>query len=493
MADGSDGVAQAADGLAERALPDVLTRAHLIGIGGAGMSGIARILLARGAAVSGSDAKESRAFLTLRAQGARIAIGQRAENIEQLTEPPTAVIVSTAIKDSNPELVAARERGIPVLHRAQALAKLMEGYQVACIAGTHGKTSTTSMLTVALQHCRLDPSFAIGGDLNESGANAHHGTGSVFVAEADESDGSFLVYSPRVAVVTNIEPDHLDHHGTAEAYSAVFDEFVDRIEPGGALIVCADDEPAAELGRRAESRGVRVRRYGRSATGELDAQVLDYQPKTDDGGVVRVRLGDQELDVTVAVPGEHMAYNAVAALLAGVELQAPADQLAEGLAAFGGVRRRFEFKGRSQDVRVYDDYAHHPTEVAAQLRAVRQAAGSGRVVVVFQPHLYSRTRTFAAEFAEALGLADEVVVLDVFGAREEPEPGVSGNLIAERITGATVHYEPAFDRAATLAAQLVRPGDVLVTMGAGDVTQLGPEILRELDARSATGTPTTGG
>ncbi|SEF32444.1 UDP-N-acetylmuramate--L-alanine ligase [Amycolatopsis pretoriensis] len=459
-------------------LPEELRRAHLIGIGGAGMSGIARILLARGAFVSGSDAKESRALLSLRAQGAELFVGQAASNISALSQPPSAVVVSTAIKETNPELVAAREAGIPVLHRAQALAGLMEGHRVACIAGTHGKTSTTSMLTVALQHCRLDPSFAIGGDLNESGANAHHGEGGIFVAEADESDGSFLTYSPSVAVVTNVEPDHLDHHGTAEAYTKVFTEFVGRIVPGGLLIVCADDAAADELGSQAAELGVRVRRYGRTAT---DARILDYTPAPD-GGVVRLLLDGSELSVRVAVPGEHMALNAVAALLAGIELGAPAAELADGLAAFGGVRRRFEFKGRAGDVRVYDDYAHHPTEVAAQLRAVRTAAGSGRVVVVFQPHLYSRTKMFSAEFAAALSLADEVVVLDVYGAREEPEPGVTGALIADQVT-ASVRYEPAFDVAAPLVASLAQAGDLVVTMGAGDVTQLGPEILAELDKR----------
>lgn len=473
-------------------VPEQLERSHLIGIGGAGMSGIARILLARGGTVTGSDAKESRAFLTLRAQDARIAIGQRAENLDLHTEPPTAVIVSTAIKETNPELVAARERGITVLHRAQALASLMDGHTVACIAGTHGKTSTTSMLTVALQHCRLDPSFAIGGDLNESGANAHHGGGGVFVAEADESDGSFLVYSPTVAVITNIEPDHLDHHGTAEAYHQVFAEYLRRIRPGGVLIVCADDGPASELADRAAAdgllaEGVRIRRYGRTATGLEDARVLDYRPTREDGGEVRIELRGQEYTVGAAVPGEHMGFNAVAALLAGEELGAPLDGLIDGLAAFGGVRRRFEFKGRAAGVRVYDDYAHHPTEVDAQLRAVRHSAGKGRVIVVFQPHLYSRTKAFAQEFADALGLADEVVVLDVYGAREEPEPGVSGAMIANRITGAKSHYEPAFDRAATLAAELVGPGDLVVTMGAGDVTQLGPEILRVLDDREGSG------
>ncbi|WP_092532112.1 UDP-N-acetylmuramate--L-alanine ligase [Amycolatopsis arida] len=470
----------------ETTVPEVLRRAHLIGIGGAGMSGIARILLARGARVSGSDAKDSRAVLTLRAQGAEIGVGQRPENLDAFSGGPSAVVVSTAIKESNPELRAARERGVPVLHRAEALAALMAGHRVACVAGTHGKTSTTSMLTVALQRCRLDPSFAIGGDLNESGANAHHGDGGVFVAEADESDGSFLSYTPSVAVVTNVEPDHLDHHGTAEAYTAVFDEFVGRIAPGGVLIACADDHGADRLADRAAAAGVRVRRYGRGVTGPDDARVLEYTP-TEDGGTVHVSVQGEKLAVRVAVPGEHMALNAVAALLAGMELGAPAECLAEGLAAFGGVRRRFEFKGRSGDVRVYDDYAHHPTEVAAQLRAARHAAGSGRLVVVFQPHLYSRTKAFAAEFAAALSLADEVVVLDVYGAREEPEPGVSGALVARRIEAVPAHYEPAFDRAAVLAADLVRSGDLLITMGAGDVTQLGPEIVAELDRRAERG------
>ena len=461
-----------------------LERAHLVGIGGAGMSGIARILLARGMAVSGSDAKEARAFLSLRAQGAKIAVGQAAENLDLLDGGPTAVVVSTAIKETNPELVEARRRGVAVLHRAEALAELMAGQRSACIAGTHGKTSTTSMLTVALQHCRLDPTFAIGGDLNESGSNAHHGSGGLFVAEADESDGSFLVYSPSVAVVTNVEADHLDHHGTVEKYVAVFDAFVERIEPDGVLIACADDAGSAALAERASARGVRVRRYGRRAYGPDDAVILDYRP-VDGGGVARVQIGDDEFDLDVAVPGEHMAGNALAALLAGEELGADRSGLLEGIASFGGVRRRFEFKGRSGGIRVYDDYAHHPTEVDAQLRAVRPTAGDGRVVVVFQPHMYSRTEAFADEFAAALALADEVVVLDVYGAREEPVPGVSGALIADAVPlpPERVHYEPAFDKVIVKVADLVRDGDLVLTMGAGDVTSLGPELLAELDRR----------
>lgn len=456
-------------------MADPLERAHLVGIGGAGMSGIARILLARGHSVSGSDAKQSVAVDALRMQGARIAVGHAAEN---LGPDATSLVVSTAIRESNPELVEARRRGIPVLHRSAALAALMAGHRVACIGGTHGKTSTTSMLTVALQQCRLDPSFAIGGDLNESGSNAHHGGGDIFVAEADESDGSFLAFSPWVAVVTNVEADHLDHHGTVEAYVAVFDQFVQRIEPGGLLIVCADDPGSAALGDRAQ--GVRVRRYGRTAS---DVRLLGYEP-ADSGGIARISLDGKEIELRVAVPGEHMALNATAALLAGLELGAPPDGLLEGIAAFGGVRRRFECKGWARGVKVYDDYAHHPSEVATQLRAVRPVV-AGRLVVIFQPHLYSRTRLFAREFAEALSLADEVVVLDVFGAREEPEPGVTGALIADAVAlpKDRVRYEPSFEKVAVLVADLVGDGDLVLTMGAGDVTMLGPEILAELDRR----------
>jgi UDP-N-acetylmuramate--alanine ligase len=470
----------------------LLAQVHLVGIGGAGMSGIARILLARGQRVSGSDARDSRAVLALRTQGAQIALGHSADNLDQFDTDPTAVVVSTAIRQDNPELVEAQRRGVTVLRRAEALAALMAGHRVACVAGTHGKTSTTSMLTVALQRCHLDPSFAIGGDLNESGANAHHGDGGIFVAEADESDGSFLVFAPSVAVVTNVEPDHLDHHGTPEAYTGVFEKFVQRIEPDGVLVACADDPGAAALADLAEGVGRRVRRYGHSVTAPGDARIVGYRPEHG-SGVATVELSGADgtanrVDVFVSVPGEHMAANAVAALVAGLELGAPLDMLLEGLAAFGGVRRRFEFKGRADGVRVYDDYAHHPTEVEAQLRAARPVVGGGRLIVVFQPHLFSRTAAFAEEFAAALGLADEVVLLDVYGAREDPQPGISGALISDAVPlpAERVHYEPSFTEAAPLVAGLVRPGDLVLTMGAGDVTMLGPEILAEID-RAAEG------
>jgi UDP-N-acetylmuramate--alanine ligase len=455
-------------------------RVHLVGIGGAGMSGIARILLARGAEVSGSDAKDSRTVLALRTLGARVEVGHDAAH---LPAAPATVVVSSAIRPTNPELAAARERGLDVVHRAQALAALTVGHRLAAVTGTAGKTSTTSMLTVAAQHAGLDPSFAIGGDLASSGSGAHAGGGDAFVVEADESDASFLAFAPDVAVVTNLEPDHLDHYGTAQAYTAAFDAFTGRIAPGGLLVVCADDPGSAALGDRAAARGLRVQRYGHGDGGH--AQLVDFRP---DGPGARVvlRHGGAEHRLRLAVPGEHMALNALAALLAGVELGGAPDRLLAGLAAFDGVRRRFEFKGRAGGVAVYDDYAHHPAKVAAQLRAARQVvAGTGRVVVAFQPHLYSRTADFAADFGRALGLADEVVVLDVFGAREDPVPGVTGALVADAVPlpAGRVRFVPGLSDVPGAVADVARPGDLVITMGAGDVTVLGPEVLLELERR----------
>ncbi|MGH3793936.1 MAG: UDP-N-acetylmuramate--L-alanine ligase [Pseudonocardiaceae bacterium] len=477
-------------------LPPQLARIHLIGIGGAGMSGVARIVLARGGAVSGSDAKDSRALLALRALGAKVAVGHAAGNLDQLGTDPSVIISTKAVHQTdpyNPELVEAARRGIPVIHRSAALAALMAGYRVACITGTAGKTSTTSMLTVALQHCGADPSFLIGGDLNVSGSGAHHGSGDIFVAEADESDGSFTAYSPDLAVVTNVEADHLDHHGSVEAYTATFDAFVARLRPGGVLIANADDPGSAALAARATAGGVQVRHYGRSATAVQDARILAYTPEGGRGVVTVALTGPrgvpQEVRLEVAVPGEHMASNAVAALLAGLELGAPLPGLLAGLAGFGGVRRRFEFKGRAAGARVYDDYAHHPTKVAAALRGAREVVGEGRLLVAFQPHLYSRTRDFAAEFGTALALADVVLLLDVYGAREDPLPGVTGELIADAVPlpPDCVHYEPSWSEVPARLADLIHPGDLVVIMGAGDVTVLGPELIAELERRAVTG------
>lgn len=483
---------------AATALPPELARVHMVGIGGAGMSGIARILLDRGGQVSGSDAKESRGVAALRARGAQVAIGHDAGNLDLLDGGPTAVITThAAIPKTNPELVEAGRRGIPVILRPAVLAKLMAGHRTLLVTGTHGKTTTTSMLIVALQHSGLDPSFAVGGDLGEAGTNAHHGSGEAFVAEADESDGSLLEYTPDVAVVTNIEADHLDFFGSPEAYTAVFDAFVERLAPGGVLVACADDPGAAALADRSAALGVRVLRYGSATDGaehDVAASLLSWE-QHGTGAVAHIQLAGESHPraMRLAVPGRHMALNALGAVLAAVAAGAPVDEVLDGLAGFEGVRRRFELVGTAAGVRVFDDYAHHPTEVRAALTALQTLARQdptghstvtgARSVVVFQPHLYSRTATFAREFAAALDTADEVFVLDVYAAREQPLPGVSGASIAEHV-GVPVRYIPDFSAVAEQVAAALRSGDVVVTMGAGDVTMLGPEIIAALHARA---------
>jgi len=480
-----------------QALPPELQRVHMVGIGGAGMSGIARILLDRGGMVSGSDAKESRGVAALRARGAVISIGHDAANLDLLPGGASAVITThAAIPKTNPELVEARRRAVPVILRPAVLAKLMAGYRTVLVTGTHGKTTTTSMLIVALQHSGFDPSFAVGGDLGEAGTNAHHGSGEVFVAEADESDGSLLEYTPDVAVVTNIEADHLDFFGSPQAYTAVFDAFVDRLRPGGALVVCADDPGAAALAERVAALGIRVLRYGSDPSDGLAGTLVGWE-QHGTGAVAHILLAGetQPRTMRLAVPGRHMALNALAAVLGAAEAGAPVVDVLDGLAGFEGVRRRFELVGTADGVRVFDDYAHHPTEVRAALTAMRAvveqdptgrpATSGARSIVVFQPHLYSRTKTFAREFGNALDAADEVFVLDVYGAREQPLAGISGATVAEHV-GIPVHYVPDLSTVAERVAAAARPGDVVVTMGAGDVTLLGPEIISALHTKAET-------
>ena len=483
-------------------LPPELQRVHMVGIGGAGMSGIARILLDRGGLVSGSDAKESRGVHALRARGASIRIGHDASSLDLLPGGPTAVITThAAIPKTNPELVEARRRGIPVVLRPAVLARLMDGRTTLMVTGTHGKTTTTSMLIVTLQHCGRDPSFAVGGELGEAGTNAHHGSGDCFVAEADESDGSLLEYTPNVAVVTNIETDHLDFYGSADAYIEVFDSFVERLAPGGALVVCIDDPGAAALAQRTAELGIRVLRYGSAdQRGEdLAAGLLSWEQHGTEA-VAHIQLAGESHPrvMRLSVPGRHMALNALGALLAAIQIGATVDDVLDGLAGFEGVRRRFELVGTSGNgptpnslVRVFDDYAHHPTEISATLAAVRtvlQESGDGRCIVVFQPHLYSRTKAFAAEFGRALDAADEVFVLDVYGAREQPLTGVSGASVAEHVS-VPVRYLPDFSAVAEEVAAIAGPGDVIVTMGAGDVTLLGPEIVTALRLRANRSAP----
>jgi UDP-N-acetylmuramate--alanine ligase len=471
--------------------PDQLGRVHFIGIGGAGMSGIARIMLARGLPVTGSDAKDSAGLAALRALGATVAVGHRAAQVVGAG----TVVVSTAVRPNNPELVQARAEGIPVLHRSQALAAVMRGRRGIAVGGTAGKTTTTSMIAVALQHCGADPSFAIGGELAEGGANAHDGTGEVFVAEADESDGSFLLYHPEVAVVTNVEPDHLDFYGTAEAVETAFADFCATVTPGGLIVACLDDPGARRIVEHAAdgaaARGVQIIGYGRAA----DAAVRVEGLRATAAGV-SCTLVDAHgpMELQLRVPGEHNGLNAAAAYGAITGLGFDRHLTAAGLAGFGGTRRRFEFRGEAGGVRVVDDYAHHPTKVAAALQAARSVVGSGRVLAVFQPHLYSRTRIFAADFGRALGLADEVVVMDVYAAREDPEPGVTGALVAAEVPlpAERVTYQPSWSRVAAQVVGRARPGDLVLTIGAGDVTMLGPEILEQLRTASQSGRPAGG-
>ncbi|MFJ9153902.1 UDP-N-acetylmuramate--L-alanine ligase [Streptomyces sp. NPDC102270] len=457
-------------------LPTAMDRPHFIGIGGAGMSGIAKILAQRGAKVAGSDAKESATAEALRALGATVHIGHAAEH---LAADATCVVVSSAIRADNPELARAAELGIPVVHRSDALASLMDGLRPIAVAGTHGKTTTTSMLAVSLSELGLEPSYAIGGDLDAPGSNALHGEGEIFVAEADESDRSFHKYAPEVAIVLNVELDHHANYASMDEIYESFETFVDRIAKGGTLVVNADHEGARELTRRVTASGVRVVTYGDAE--DADVRVLSVAPQGLKSEVT-VLLDGRQLTFTVSVPGRHYAHNAVAALAAGVALGVPAAELAPALAAYTGVKRRLQLKGAAAGVQVIDSYAHHPTEMTADLEAMRAAAGEARILVVFQPHLFSRTQELGKEMGQALALADGSLVLDIYPAREDPVPGVTSELIiaAARTAGADV--TPVHDKADVpeAVAGMAEAGDLVLTMGAGDVTDLGPLILDRL-------------
>jgi UDP-N-acetylmuramate--alanine ligase len=451
-----------------------LGRVHLAGIGGAGMSGIARIMLARGVPVSGSDSAESATLKELESLGARVHVGHDAANLGEAD----TLVVSSAIREDNPELAAARARGLRVLHRAGALASVSAGRRVIAVTGTHGKTTTTSMITTILLGTGARPGYAIGGTLAATGVNAADGTGADFVIEADESDGSFLMLAPDVAVITNVDADHLDNYGTVEAYQASFGAFCARIAPGGLLVTCTDDPGAAEVAATARGLGVRVRTYGASpdAAYRLSDAAVDGMTTT-----FTVAWEGGSFRASVAVPGRHNALNGIAALATAIELGIAPDAAAAALAGYQGAGRRMEPKGEAGGVRVVDTYAHHPVELAADLAAAREIAAGGRVIALFQPHLYSRTRIFAAEFGAALGLADVAIMLDVYAAREDPEPGVSGLLIADAVPGGA-RYVPLLADAPRAVAAIARPGDLVLTMGAGDVTTLGPLILAEIAA-----------
>lgn len=459
------------------AVPSAMERPHFIGIGGAGMSGIAKILAQRGAKVAGSDAKESATAESLRALGATVHIGHAAAH---LADDASCVVVSSAIRADNPELVRAAELSVPVVHRSDALASLMTGLRSIAVAGTHGKTTTTSMLAVALTHLGLDPSYAIGGDLEGPGTNARHGEGDLFVAEADESDRSFHKYDPDVAIVLNAELDHHANYASMDEIFASFETFAGKIVPGGTLVVCADQAGAVELTRRVRGLpSLRVVTYGEHEDADVRVHRITPRGLTSE---VTVLLDGRFLTFTVSVPGRHYALNAVAALAAGVALGIPAHNLASAIGSYTGVKRRLQLKGEAAGVQVVDSYAHHPTEMTADLEAMRSAADGSRLLVVFQPHLFSRTQELGKEMGQALALADESVVLDIYPAREDPVPGVTSELIIDAAHAAGARVRAVHDKESVpeVVAGMAKPGDLVLTMGAGDVTDLGPAVLARL-------------
>ena len=446
---------------------------HFIGIGGAGMSGLARIALADGISVSGSDSKDSTVLSALEAIGAKIYRSHKAEHITGAD----VVIYSTAISTKNPELSTALERSIPVLTRAKALALLMSGSSSIAVAGTHGKTTTSSMMTVALQACGEDPSFAIGGTLTTSGSNAHRGTGKFFVAEADESDGSFIEYRPSAAIVTNIEHDHVDFFKSADDVTRVFAEFASTIQDNGTLVYCLDDSGSRSLGQSVVS--IASVSYGENEGADL--RISEIKLAAASSRAKAFWRGKSVGTIELQVPGKHNILNAAACLAMGLSLGLSAPSLLTGLHSFRGTGRRFELKATVHGVRIIDDYGHHPTEIAVTLEAARRYVGDGKLIVIFQPHRYSRTQAFLEKFARELDRADDVIILEVYAASEKPIPGVSGNLIAEKMKHGS--FIPNFAEAVERVVTLAKPGDVIMTLGAGDVSSLAGVIADGLEKR----------
>ncbi len=448
-------------------------RLHFIGIGGAGMSGLARIALSHSIIVTGSDAKDSSVLRALIALGAKISTTHSAENVDGADY----VVYSNAISANNSEILRAHELGINVLTRARALAILMSDSKSIAVAGTHGKTTTSSMMAVALQSCGADPSFAIGGTITASGSNAHRGTGEIFVAEADESDGSFLEYHPFAAIITNIEHDHVDFFSTPESVKKAFKDFAETINREGFLTYCADDPGAAELISQLEQPSFIS--YGVQEGCDLRLDSIELLAM---GSRARAFWRGKSIGfIELEVPGQHNLLNAAAVLATGLQLGFNAADLIQGLAVFRGTGRRFEIKGTVHGVRVIDDYGHHPTEIDVTLQAARRFAGDGRLIVVFQPHRYSRTIAFADGFARSLSLADRAIVLEIYPASEKPIPGVTSQLITDLM--AKGEYIPNFIEVTDSVIDSAEPGDVIITLGAGDVSSLAPIIVDGLIRR----------
>ncbi|GAA3864179.1 UDP-N-acetylmuramate--L-alanine ligase [Leifsonia kafniensis] len=451
-------------------VPQELGAVHFVGIGGAGMSGIARLFLAAGHTVTGSDQKESENIDALRNLGAVIAIGHDAKNVGDAD----TLVVTGALWQDNPEYVLALERGIPVLHRAQALAWLIKQQRLVAVAGAHGKTTSTGMIVTGLLGLGQDPSFVNGGVIESLGVSSASGSDDLFVVEADESDGSFLLYQTAVALITNVDPDHLDHYGSVEAFESAFVSFAQSASEF--VVVSSDDSGAVAVTEKLVDK--RVITFGEDAA----ADVRVHSIVTDGPVRFSVAWNGADYSATLRVPGRHNAINAAGAfaVLVGLGFE-PAASLA-AISAFGGTGRRFELHGTVGGVSVYDDYAHHPTEVAAALSAARTVVGTGRIIAVHQPHLYSRTRLFAREFADVLeSHADHTIVLDVYGAREDPEPGVTGALVSEKFADASkVAFVSDWQEAADYLASIAQDGDFVVTLGCGDVNRIVPQLLESL-------------
>jgi UDP-N-acetylmuramate--alanine ligase len=442
---------------------------HFVGVGGIGMSGIAEVLLNLGYAVSGSDLKESEMTRRLAGLGGKIARGHAAENVADVD----VVVISSAVKRDNPEVVEARRRKIPVIPRAEMLAELMRLKYGVAIAGSHGKTTTTSMAAHLLAHAGLDPTAVVGGKVNTFGSNAKLGKGDYMVVEADESDGSFLRIPPTIAIVTNVDPEHLDHWKTPDALRQGFVDFVNRVPFYGLAILCHDHPGVQSLLPDLEIRYVT---YGESQQADYRASRIEV-----DGPSIRFdafRRADPLGRFEVQMVGRHNALNALAVVALGDEMGISPDAVRAALASFRGVQRRFTVRGEAGGVRVVDDYGHHPAEVRATLLGAREAFHR-RVVCLFQPHRYTRTRDLLQEFATAFNDADVLLVTDVYAAGEEPIPGATADALADAIRACGHRDVTLVPRAelARAARARVRPGDLVLTLGAGDVTQAGPELL----------------
>jgi len=452
-------------------VPDDLGVVHFIGIGGSGMSGIARILIGMGHKVTGSDLRDTSNVAALRELGAEIHIGHDAKNLGN----PDTVVVTSALWPTNPEYVLAKERGIPVLHRSAALAYLTTKHRLIAVAGAHGKTTSTGMVITGLLRLGIDPSFVNGGVIAELGASSAKGKDDLFVIEADESDGSFLHYETAIALITNVDPDHLDHYGSRDAFDAEFAKFANGAKEF--VVISSDDDGAKRVTKLIANKKAITFGFADDATVRI-VEADSSGPQVS----FTVEVNGGRHSATLNVPGEHNAVNAAGALGVLVGLGFEAGPALEGIQTFRGTERRFELHGTKRGVSVYDDFAHHPTEVEAALKAARAVVGSGKLITVFQPHLYSRTRLMHSEFAKALALSDQVVVLDIYAAREDPEPGVTGALVSNSFEDQTkVHYVPEWDDAPAVAASLAEAGDFIVTMGCGDVYRMVPQLLDALE------------